>query len=97
MRLKQNWLDLYLASGLNHVRVLKAMEDKREVWPAKVDKSWMVVQHAGHSPGAALGLPNTHRHQMLTPRTLLPSAEVQQSFVADGRICRIHLSEAPAQ
>ena len=56
----ENWLNLYLASGLNHVRVLKALEDQREVWPSKVGESGMVVQHAGHPPGTALGLGEAH-------------------------------------
>ena len=57
----------------------------------------MVVQHAGHSPGAALGLGEAHGHQVPTPQALLPSAEMQHSSVADCGICCIHLSEALAQ
>ena len=57
----------------------------------------MVVQHAGHSPGAALGLGDAHGHQVPTPQALLPSAEMQHSSVADCGICCIHLSEALAQ
>ena len=95
--LRPMWINLHLASGLHHVRVLKALKDKREVRPSKVDQPWVIVEHACHPPRAALGLGEADRHHGGTPQTLLSSAEVQQSSVADGGICRNHLSEALAQ